>query len=104
MTENHINDQALKKLLLHKTANWINEQIEHVWYALAGENPLRKEDKTLQIKQNGKETFYYFTLKNSFCAEAKSYFDLEEQQWRFELTQVTKEYYQRIHDYFTDRN
>jgi len=102
-TTERIDKQGLKRKLLLETAGWLNEQVENVWRAMAGGRPAAEKDKKLQVKHSGKETIYHFIYKGKLSAEARSYFNEEEQQWRFELTKVIQEYYQNVHDYFTGK-
>lgn len=88
------------KAAAEETAKWINEQIEHVWNALGLRN---EEGRELKRRARGKESEYLFVYRGRVLAEARSYFGFEEQQWRFELTQVDRERYGMVKEYFAGR-
>ena len=94
--------QDARKTFIQETAEWLSQQIEHVWNALDMKNA-KNSDRELKVKHKGKYTYYHFIYQGKFCAEAMYYFDTEEGQWMFELTDVAKEYFSQIHDYFTKR-
>lgn len=86
-----------------KIAAWIHTQIEDVWRALGdGELPCGAE-RGLRIRRAGEDTFYYFIYRGKPCAKARIYFDHLDNQWRFELTQVARAYYERVRVYFTGK-
>lgn len=95
-----IQTQDVQKMIIQETADWLNQQIEHVWNALGAEN-IKNSDRELKVKHRGKYIWYYFICHGNLCAEARYYFNTEENRWMFELTDVAEEYFPQIRDYFT---
>lgn len=88
-----------KEAAIKETANWIEQQIEHVWHALGKAD--RQAERRLAIRKCKEITEYEFVYRGKLLAEARSYFSRAEQRWKFELMQVDQEYYAAVKEYFT---